>query len=87
MDSGKRSMIWQKEEKLYILTGHREVWIGEATSLPKMVRTAPPPPWCVPNEYWLLQMTSNELAFVNIKFKLKTIVDQLMIPKEENIIK
>jgi hypothetical protein len=87
MDSGKRSMIWQKEEKLYILTGHREVWIGEATSLPKMVRTAPPPPWCVPNEYWLLQMTSNELAFGNIKFKLKTIVDQLMIPKEENIIK
>jgi len=66
--------VMSHEGKFYVLTDRREVWISDATSLPKMMRIAPPPPRCVPNACWLVRMTSGELAFANIKFKWKPIV-------------
>jgi hypothetical protein len=41
------------------------VWIGDAASLPKMTKIAPPQHF--PNACWLVRMTSGELAFVNIR--------------------
>ncbi|XP_059446604.1 uncharacterized protein LOC132178169 [Corylus avellana] len=67
--------VMSYEGKFYDLTRSREVWIGDAISLPQMTRIAPHPSRHVPNECWLVRMTSGELVFVNMKFKWKPIVD------------
>lgn len=67
--------VMSHEGKFYVLNNSREVWIGDATSLPKMTRIAPPTPWCVPNDCWLVRMTCGDIVFVSIRFKWKPIVD------------
>ncbi|KAE8021878.1 hypothetical protein FH972_007728 [Carpinus fangiana] len=53
------------EGKFYVLSCTKEVWIGDATSLPKMTRIAPP---CFdPNDCWLVRMSSDQSRFKWIK--------------------
>ncbi|XP_059462084.1 putative F-box protein At5g55150 [Corylus avellana] len=65
--------VMSHEGKFYVLNISKGVWIGDATSLPKMTRIAPPQH--TPNACWLVRMTSGELAFVNIRFEWKPLVD------------
>jgi hypothetical protein len=65
--------VMSYEGKFYILSGTKEIWIGDATSLPKVTRIAPPR--SVPNDCWLVRMTSGEFAFASIRLKHRPIVN------------
>lgn len=58
--------VMSHEGKFYLSSALGEVWVGDATSLPKMTRLAPPPPWQLSIDCWLVRMTCGEVALVNI---------------------